>query len=373
MKILIVVSSLMTILESFRVSIYFLRKDVSIIKKVSEIIILIIMIILCNNNLQYQGGKINIYLSIFLSLYVLMSFIYEIIARKEHISVLSVKNGIDASDTGIMFLNNNGEIILINNIMTDILTDLNIKGNYINNLTNRTIRRTEDSYVIKSLNKIWNLKISNEKEIILIDITNIYRLQEEQELQNKEIEENNKKILETIQNIEKIEKTKNLLKIKNNYHDKLGHKLALFTKYLEQKEKNTKDIEFLLDSIYEDTITNVSSSQKLDNLIKMYHIIGVNINLKGELPKKEKESNIFFEIIREAVTNAIRHANSTEVYIKIKGDTEHTKMTIRNNGKKPKAEIIENEGIKGMRRKIAQIGGKIEIITKPEFLINIEI
>ena len=77
--------------------------------------------------------------------------------------------------------------------------------------------------------------------------------------------------------------------------------------------------------------------------------------------------------VSEAVTNAIRHANSTEVYIKIKGDTEHTKMTIRNNGKKPKAEIIENEGIKGMRRKIAQIGGKIEIITKPEFLINIEI
>ncbi len=373
MKILIVVSSLMTILESFRVSIYFLRKDVSIIKKVSEIIILIIMIILCNNNLQYQGGKINIYLSIFLSLYVLMSFIYEIIARKEHISVLSVKNGIDASDTGIMFLNNNGEIILINNIMTDILTDLNIKGNYINNLTNRTIRRTEDSYVIKSLNKIWNLKISNEKEIILIDITNIYRLQEEQELQNKEIEENNKKILETIQNIEKIEKTKNLLKIKNNYHDKLGHKLALFTKYLEQKEKNTKDIEFLLDSIYEDTITNVSSSQKLDNLIKMYHIIGVNINLKGELPKKEKESNIFFEIIREAVTNAIIHADSKNINIVITRYLDKTEMIITNDGKKNNNVIYENEGIRGMRRKLSEIKGNLVIKNENIFTLKITI
>ena len=116
-----------------------------------------------------------------------------------------------------------------------------------------------------------------------------------------------------------------------------------------------------------------SSKDRLNELIEIHNKSGTKILLEGKLPQNEEKAIAFFEIIREAVTNAIRHANSTEVYIKIKGDTEHTKMTIRNNGKKPKAEIIENEGIKGMRRKIAQIGGKIEIITKPEFLINIEI
>lgn len=373
MKLLMVIGALITILQSFRVSICFLRKDISNIKKIFEMLLLIIMLVLSNNNLQYYGGKVNIYFSIILSLYILIAFIYERMQRKEYISVLSVKNGIDMADTGIMFLNNQKEIILINNLMMNILTDLNIKDNYINKLMCKSIRKTEDDYIIKSLNKIWNLKITDEREIVLIDVTNIYKLQEEKELQNQEIEENNKKILETIQNIEKIEKTKNLLKIKNNYHDKLGHKLALFTKYLERKEKNVKNIEFLLDSIYDDNMKLINSSQKLNDLIKMYDIIGININIKGELPQNKNESNVFFEIIREAVTNAIIHADSKNISVIITKYLDRVEMIITNDGKKNNGIIYENEGIRGMRRKLSEIKGNLVVDNKDKFTLRITV
>ena len=373
MKLLMVIGALITILQSFRVSICFLRKDISNIKKIFEMLLLIIMLVLSNNNLQYYGGKVNIYFSIILSLYILIAFIYERMQRKEYISVLSVKNGIDMADTGIMFLNNQKEIILINNLMMNILTDLNIKDNYINKLMCKSIRKTEDDYIIKSLNKIWNLKITDEREIVLIDVTNIYKLQEEKELQNQEIEENNKKILETIQNIEKIEKTKNLLKIKNNYHDKLGHKLALFTKYLERKEKNVKNIEFLLDSIYDDNMKLINSSQKLNDLIKMYDIIGININIKGELPQNKNESNVFFEIIREAVTNAIIHTDSKNISVIITKYLDRVEMIITNDGKKNNGIIYENEGIRGMRRKLSEIKGNLVVDNKDKFTLRITV
>ena len=46
MKILLIITIIITLLQSFRVSIYFLRKDVSIIKKIIELLVLIVMIIL---------------------------------------------------------------------------------------------------------------------------------------------------------------------------------------------------------------------------------------------------------------------------------------------------------------------------------------
>lgn len=371
MKVLMVIVALITILQSFRVSIYFLRKDVSNIRKIFESLLLIIMLFLSNNNLQYCGGKVNMYFSIILSLYILIAFIYERMQRKEYISVLSVKNGIDMADAGIMFLNNQKEIFLINNLMMDILDDLNIKDDYINKLMWKSVKKTEDDYIIKSLNKVWNLRIVNEKEIVLIDVTNIYKLQEEKELQNKEIEENNKKILETIQNIEKIEKTKNLLKIKNDYHDKLGYRLVLFTKYLEKKEKNIKDIEFLLDSIYDDNIVKFDSNQKLNDLIKMYNIIGINVNIKGELPQSNSESNVFFEIIREAVTNAIIHADSKNIDVIITKYLDKTEMIITNDGRKNNGIIYENEGIRGMRRKLSEIKGNLMVDNKDKFTLKI--
>ena len=132
MKILLIITIIITLLQSFRVSIYFLRKDVSIIKKIIELLVLIVMIIL--EYFNFIDNK-YIYLSLVISLYALMCFIYERICKNEYISVLSVKKGIDLSDTGIMFLDNKNNIVLINNVFHNILKSLNINNNYINNLT----------------------------------------------------------------------------------------------------------------------------------------------------------------------------------------------------------------------------------------------
>ncbi len=84
-------------------------------------------------------------------------------------------------------------------------------------------------------------------------------------------------------------------------------------------------------------------------------------------------AKVFFEIIREATTNAIRHANSSKIYIKINETLEETNMTITNDGKKPNEFITENQGIKDMRRKVNSIGGIFYISTVPEFSVNVQI
>lgn len=371
MRLLIMLTILITVLQAYRTSIYFLRKDISFIKKILETIVLCLMIILSYFNLKENIFPLTLYFALILSLYIFISFIYEKIFKNEYISILSVKNGIDMSDTGIMFLDNNDNILIMNNVMSDILKELNIKKDYINNLIKKCTENIYNDYLLKCNSRIYLLKIFDDTEVSLIDITELYKLQEQEKLQNKEIKENNEKLLYTINNIEKIEKTKNLLKIKNEYHDIIGHRLALFTKYLEQDTQDIKSILFLLDSIYKDFNSKLNSEEKLNNLIKMYHVIGINIIVKGELPLDEKKANIFFEIIRESVTNAIIHADSKNIKVTIKKYVDRTNMIITNDGKKPNHTIYENEGIKGMRKKLSLINGSLNISTENYFVLEI--
>ena len=372
MILLLITTIIITLIQVLRVSIYILRKDITITKKIFELLLLIIMIILEYFNLLNNKSS-YIYLSLILSIYTLISFIYERLSKNEYISVLSVKKGIDASDTGIMFLDNKNNIVLINNLFYTILKELNITNDYINNLIKKSFKKIDDDYLLKYNDKVYMIKIFNDKEVSLLDITELYNLQEEESIQNKKIKENNNKILLALKNIEEIEKEKNLLKLKNEYHDIIGYRLALFNKYLEQDSKNIKDALFLLDSIYEDFNTELSSEEKLNNLIKMYHVIGININVFGSLPIEEEKAIIFFEIIRESITNAIIHADSKNIKIVITMYDGYIEMIITNDGKRPDNIIFENEGIKGMRKKLSKINGNLKIITDNIFTLIVRV
>ena len=367
MKILLIITIIITLIQVVRVSTFFLRKDASSIKKIFELLILIIMVILEYFNLL-DISKITMYLSLLLSIYILISFIYEKLCKNEYISVLSVKKGIDA---GIMFLDDNN-IILINNLFSDILKGLNITEDFINNLIKRSFKKVNNNYLLKHNDKVYMLNIYDNKEVSLIDITELYSLQEEEKKQNKQIKENNDKLLLAIKNVEELEKEKNLLKLKNEYHDIIGYRLALFDKYLEQENKDINKILKLLDSIYEDFNSKLDSNEKLKNLINMYSIIGINVKVFGALPIDEEKGIVFFEIIREAITNAIIHANSKNIKVVITARDNYIEMVITNDGNKPKSVIFENEGIKGMRKKLSNINGSLKVITDDNFKLIIK-
>lgn len=310
-----------------------------------------------------------------------MSLMYELISyvymhykyyKKEKINDFSIKKVIDTSDFGILVLKGK-KVELINNTMYEILRKLDIKNNYIANIKKFSKEQLNGNYVVAIDDKYYLFAI-DKNEVILFDITEEYILQKELNEQNEKIESNNKELIAGIENIEELEREKNLLKLKNKYHDILGQNLSVLQQYLNKQcisQENFEEIKFMIKKMFIDIEDTEDSNVNLQNLIKIHKKNGTNINLIGKLPKDKEISKVFFEIIREATTNAIKHAGSTNIFVEIRETIEETTMRITNDGKKANEFIAENEGIKGMRRKVSEFNGIFYIQTVPQFSVNV--
>ena len=349
-----------------------------------------------NKNITDYALEYIVFITIFIALFMqesisrnslfiiaILSIIYEIISltymyfkyyKKETMTDFSIKKVIDECEFGILVLKSK-KAKLINNKMYEILDKLNIKKDYITNIISQSIDQLDKNYCVKVEDKYYVFVINN-NEIITFDITEEYKLHQKLNGQNKKLKENNKKILLSIDNIEELEKEKNLLKLKNKYHDILGQNLSILQQYLNKEnisQENFEEIKFMIQKMFIDIEDTDDTNANLENLIKIHKKNGTDIIIDGKLPQNKETAKVFFEIIREATTNAIRHAGSSKVFVNIKETLEETYMIITNDGRKSNEFITENQGIKDMRRKVKKLGGMFYISTVPEFSVNISI
>lgn len=149
----------------------------------------------------------------------LLGIVYEIVSliymyfryyKRETITDFSIKRVIDECEFGILVLKGK-KVKLINSKMYEILEKLNIKKDYTANMIKQSIEKIDKNYCIKVEDKYY-VFVLNDNEIIAFDITEEYKLHKELNEQNKKLEENNKQILSSIDNIEELEREKNLLK-----------------------------------------------------------------------------------------------------------------------------------------------------------------
>jgi signal transduction histidine kinase len=79
----------------------------------------------------------------------------------------------------------------------------------------------------------------------------------------------------------------------------------------------------------------------------------------GHLPKNIELA--LFRVLQESLTNVHRHSGSTTVAIRIGADTERVWLEIRDQGKGMPVGMRAGIGIKGMRERIENLAGKLQI------------
>ena len=100
--------------------------------------------------------------------------------------------------------------------------------------------------------------------------------------------------------------------------------------------------------------------------------IGINMHVEGDLPQNNREQvRILVQGIRECLTNAYKYGQASNIYIKIDAKVEYTYIEYTNDGTPPKEKIKEGGGLSGLRKVVEGYGGKMAVVSEPEFAVRI--
>ena len=111
---------------------------------------------------------------------------------------------------------------------------------------------------------------------------------------------------------------------------------------------------------------------RLALLRETFRSMDVSVEIRGALPEDQAVADAFAEIAVECVTNAVRHGYATHVQFHL-FHNDCWRMTVTDNGISPAGPIREGGGIGGMRRRMARLGGSMELYTSPRFRIELSV
>jgi signal transduction histidine kinase len=203
-----------------------------------------------------------------------------------------------------------------------------------------------------------------------------------------ELEDTKQKLLNSSKEVAHITEIKERNRISRQIHDNVGHSIAGILMQLQASYKlrgrdDGKSGELLDKSItglqnsltiLRETVHNIKPQETLGveyikNIIDNFNFCTVNFKLTGDFNVIEANSiEILCTNIKEALTNASKYSNATNVDINIDITDKLTRLYIKDNGKGCTC-INEGLGISGMRERIKNVGGSLSISSKDGFLM----
>ena len=108
----------------------------------------------------------------------------------------------------------------------------------------------------------------------------------------------------------------------------------------------------------------VSQYKKRSDSIYKLNMIGDDENISTE------QSTTIFRITQESLTNIARHAEATNIEIRLSIKKLFIKLEIKDDGKGISENNIDNDnasfGIFGMKERASILGGKLKIVSPPK-------
>lgn len=89
----------------------------------------------------------------------------------------------------------------------------------------------------------------------------------------------------------------------------------------------------------------------------------VTLDLSGEVPSLAPASEaVLAMVVREAVTNVIRHAQASRCRVAFRGDDGGVEVEVHDDGRGGR--IVAGSGIEGMRARLTDVGGRLELDSR---------
>ena len=327
---------------------------------------------------------------------------------KKKPSAKMIKKAIDSYPGGICFSALDGRVVLVNEKMNRLVleltghTILNAKAaweefaNFASNgkaekLTQSWLPKDPDNESIHqqlffrfSDSSVWRFELkfldSNTIQIEAAEITELYRLNEELYENTIRIQEMQKRQNALLDSIVEVNLNKEILAAKMHIHDELGHCLLATTKAITEDSlaENADVLRENWNSTIHDfsnipTVWTVPDSSLQSELMQVADLIECKVIFLGEQPKSRKALQLLYATVREALTNAVRHADATELTVKIEQDEKSYHIEISDNGGVTVPKITEGNGLSALRQRLEQEGASLKVLcgNSVSLIVNI--
>lgn len=179
------------------------------------------------------------------------------------------------------------------------------------------------------------------------------------------------------------------VRIARELHDLVGHHLTALSLNLEVashtsqgKAKEHVDRAGSIARLLLSDVREVVSDMRQDDRVDLREAIrqlasgvpepAIHLDIPDELSLTDpKRAQILLRCAQEVITNAVRHARAQNLWICLTADEDGLRLEARDDGRGA-IELLPGNGLNGMRERIKELGGRLEIMTRPNhgFRIN---
>ncbi|MBQ9228144.1 MAG: ATP-binding protein [Eubacterium sp.] len=307
----------------------------------------------------------------------------------------AILEGLDMLPDGICFSTEDGLALLVNTKMQNICQEAlgeplmdtvsvleKIRAGKLRDGCNLTTLGGE-TFLHLSDGSVWSfylgsLQVNDKKinEMIAYEVTEQYTKSRELDIRNRHLQEVNRQLKAYDRNMDEMIREREILAAKVKLHDDVGRSLLALRAYLSQPSADREALvalwQFTVSVLKREAVSN-DSEDRLETLYKAAKAVDVTLRIDGEIPQEPRLNRLVAQAINECLTNTVKHADGSELNVRLTEQDGIIVVELTNNGRQPKKPIKEKGGLRNLRTSVELYGGMMEVIAQPRFLLRIKL
>ncbi len=172
------------------------------------------------------------------------------------------------------------------------------------------------------------------------------------------------------------------VRISRELHDLVGHHLTALSLNLEVASHLTEgkshehvnqaaSIARLLLSDVREVVSEMREDDQVDLRAALEMLatgvpeLTVHLDIPEHLSLTDpRRAQILLRCAQEVITNTVRHASASNLWITLESGSDGTSLQARDDGQGV-VDLLPGNGLKGMRERLSELGGRLEIVTRP--------
>ena len=305
------------------------------------------------------------------------------------LSPASVKQALDNLNSGVLFADETGRVVLVNYAMGRLTAAL--LGGYPQTLDGLTQaltdipRRSEVEKIDEAPalyrfpdGRVWRFQTAALTEPSLAgftqttaqDMTELSRANAQLSEENAALRAAIQKTREMAEGLADLIPKQEALNLKIRIHNDIGASLIALSELLEHGDQ--EDAEAQIEKLGRALIPFGSAYPVTDDSLEAVRRqaaeMNVSLVVEGTFPAGPEE-RLIAAAARECVTNCIRHAGGKTVWVVITERSGLTTAIFTNDGRPPEGPIKEGGGLSSLRRSVENAGGEMSVFEAPRFTL----